>query len=195
MPGCRRTRRYYSLAQARQMILDDSDVEVDNVVVIPPENKGDVTDDEENDEGSAMPVDVPGEVEVDYIATESSADNSSSSESESHASTSAKKRRQQTKTRTCRETKSRISKSEETEECDKSTTNKMPQRKQETKKTGTKKPRMSEWKETEEYDTALAQKHITTLSDCTDGLEDKTPYDLFKLFYTENMNQHLVKRP
>jgi len=130
MPGCRRTRRYYSLAQARQMILDDSDVEVDNVVVIPPENKGDVTDDEENDEGSAMPVDVPGEVEVDYIATESSADNSSSSESESHASTSAKKRRQQTKTRTCRETKSRISKSEETEECDKCTTNKMPQRKQ-----------------------------------------------------------------
>lgn len=194
MPGCRCTRRYYSLAQARQMILDDSDVEVDNVVVIPPENKGDVTDDEENDEGSAMPVDVPGEVEVDYIATESSADNSSSSESESHASTSAKKRRQQTKTRTCRETKSRISKSEETEECDKSTTNKMPQRKQETKKTGTKKPRMSEWKETEEYDTALAQKHITTLSDCTDGLEDKTPYDLFKLFYTENMNQHLVNQ-
>jgi len=31
------------------MILEDSTVEVDNVVLIPPENKGDVTDDNEND--------------------------------------------------------------------------------------------------------------------------------------------------
>ena len=53
---------------------------------------------------------------------------------------------------------------------------------------------MSEWKETEEYDTPLAWKPISSLSDCTDGLEDKTPYDLFKLFYTEDMNQHLVNQ-
>ena len=84
------------------------------MVVIPPENKGDVTDDEENDEGSTMPVDVPGEVKVDYIAPESSADNSSSSDSESHASTSAKKHRKQTRKRKCSEQKTRTSKSKET---------------------------------------------------------------------------------
>jgi len=37
------------LSQVSQMILEDSTVEVDNVVLIPPENKGDVTDDNEND--------------------------------------------------------------------------------------------------------------------------------------------------
>lgn len=48
MPQYRHTRRVFSLAEAKQTILEDSDTEVDNVVLLPSENKGDVTDEEES---------------------------------------------------------------------------------------------------------------------------------------------------
>lgn len=50
--------------------------EVDNVVVLPPENKSGVTDKKECEERTAMPSDVSGEVEVDYKAAESASDES-----------------------------------------------------------------------------------------------------------------------
>jgi len=76
MAQYRHTHRFFSLAQARQMILEDSDTEADNVVILPPENKGDVTDEEECDEGTSIPSDVPGEVVVDYKSAESASDES-----------------------------------------------------------------------------------------------------------------------
>lgn len=73
MPRNVRTRKFFSLEEAREMILNDIDIEVDNVVLIPPENKGDVTDEEECDEGATLPSDVPGTVEIDYEPAETAA--------------------------------------------------------------------------------------------------------------------------
>jgi hypothetical protein len=46
-------------------LLEDHENTVENVIIIPPENRGNITDNDECDEGIDMPHDVPGEVEVD----------------------------------------------------------------------------------------------------------------------------------
>ena len=45
----RRTKRFFTLTEAREMIEDDN-YDIRNFVIIPPENEGDVTDEDEEDE-------------------------------------------------------------------------------------------------------------------------------------------------
>lgn len=53
----------YTLEEVVNIIENDSDEDIENVVIIPPINQGDVTDEEEEADG--MPNDVAGELEID----------------------------------------------------------------------------------------------------------------------------------
>jgi preprotein translocase subunit Sec63 len=59
----RTTRKFFTLSQALEQVLED-DEDVQNVVLLPPDQDGCQTDEDEN-EGESVPRDVPGHVEVD----------------------------------------------------------------------------------------------------------------------------------
>jgi len=65
IPRSRKTQLFFNLKDALEIVEED-DVVVDNVVVLPPAEQGNVTDEEETDEGIIIPNDIPGHVEVDY---------------------------------------------------------------------------------------------------------------------------------
>ena len=71
MARYRKTKNCYTLEEAVEMIQDDDDIaDVDNVVIIPPDNAGNITDEEEAEEPEIIPHDVPGTIEVDYNTAE-----------------------------------------------------------------------------------------------------------------------------
>ena len=55
----RRTTGFFPLGEAIGQILEDDENDVDNVVIIPPEPEGNISDEEEGEEGSSVPSDVP----------------------------------------------------------------------------------------------------------------------------------------
>ena len=62
------TRKFFNVTQALEQILEDNE-EVDNVVLLPPDQDGCLTDEDEN-EGESVPHDVPGSVEVELEVEE-----------------------------------------------------------------------------------------------------------------------------
>ena len=62
------------MGEAIGQILEDDENDVDNVVIIPPEPEGNITDEDEGEEGSSIPSDVPGQIEVDHSAAEGNPD-------------------------------------------------------------------------------------------------------------------------
>lgn len=66
-----RTKKAFTLEEVTRIMEEMSDEEVESVVIIPPTNRGDVTDEEEEaGPSSAMPQDVAGQLEVDIVSKE-----------------------------------------------------------------------------------------------------------------------------
>lgn len=63
----KKTKKFFSLNEAVEMMEEeDEELDVESVVIIPPENAGNVTDEEEGEDDVRVPHDVPGTIEVDY---------------------------------------------------------------------------------------------------------------------------------
>lgn len=152
MPRWRKTQRLFSLAEVVQQFMNDPDTQVQNVVVLPPENQGQVTDEEEETDGTTLPTDVPGEVEVDFIPAdgESSADNSDSEDTVTaplaHNS----------------------------------------------RKNKNKKQKLSEWNERDTFENPIPETSASVEN--LENLREKNPFELFQLFYTDEMNTMLVNQ-
>lgn len=247
----RRTKRFFTLREAMEQILDDDDNDVENVVIIPPQPEGNITDEEENEEGGGIPSDVPGQIEVDYaIETHNGrTHNESKHEKRLVASAATESNKKTTQNGGVnitgdryepRETRSktRVVPSAAAEaNCDAThkdgdTTLEIPvadsrheslaSRTQKDakhrkrlvfsaatesntasndvdevavdgqQKTKRKKILVSNWSKSEAFDNPMHECDLTSVLGKDDGLAEKTPFELFKLFYTDDLNQHLV---
>ncbi|XP_041363667.1 piggyBac transposable element-derived protein 3-like isoform X2 [Gigantopelta aegis] len=139
MASGRITRRFFTVSDVLDQVLADNE-DVDNIILLPPEEDGDVTDDDEN-EGDTAPHDVPGIVEADIQVTGEEAD----------------------------------SKVGDTEQV-----------------TPAKKLKMNViWKENSEDISEMPRKDIGKLCEQHPELVDKSPYELFMMYFSEILD-HLV---
>jgi Transposase IS4 len=253
MPGkekseWRRTKRLFTLKEAVEQIMEDDENDVENIVIIPPEPEGNITDEEENEEGSGIPSDVPGLIEVDYSNTEQAGRTHKKRKYETRLSAARKSNEETTqnggvevrgdchepmqtesKRRSCRQRdlfSAAADSAEVNSEVDRDTILENPVddsgfevrpsrtqkesklRKRVVSSTAAiesntaadgqhttykrKKMLLSKWSKSETFDSPMQERRPTSLLEKDDGLGEKTPFELFKLFYTDELNQYLV---